>query len=146
MLAVPRPRTRAECLQEARPCPWVGCRHHLLLEVATSEGKPTKLVLNRSPARASQVGRKPGLYSSAAEALVRVWIDDAIDLLTRMRHTCSLDVVDEQPPDDERIGFRKGLSDRKVGEHLGVSKQAAHERTAKARVRLRIGLGFGEED
>src|ERR1700733_6974584 len=30
MLAVPRPTTRAECLQEARPCPWASCRYHLL--------------------------------------------------------------------------------------------------------------------
>lgn len=27
-----RPRTRGEC-GSARPCPWVGCRYHLLLEV-----------------------------------------------------------------------------------------------------------------
>jgi len=31
-----RPKTRAEC-PETRPCPWVGCRHHLALE-ATEYG------------------------------------------------------------------------------------------------------------
>lgn len=25
-----RPRTRADCKDGARPCPWIGCRHHLL--------------------------------------------------------------------------------------------------------------------
>jgi len=28
-----RPRTRAECVGSARPCPYVSCRHHLYLEV-----------------------------------------------------------------------------------------------------------------
>jgi hypothetical protein len=28
-----RPRTRAECVDGARPCPFVGCRHHLFLDV-----------------------------------------------------------------------------------------------------------------
>lgn len=28
-----RPRTRGECANGVRPCPWAGCRHHLLLSV-----------------------------------------------------------------------------------------------------------------
>ena len=28
-----RPKTRADCAKGARPCPWVGCRHHLFTEV-----------------------------------------------------------------------------------------------------------------
>lgn len=28
-----RPRTRGECADGPRPCPWVSCRHHLYLEV-----------------------------------------------------------------------------------------------------------------
>lgn len=28
-----RPRVRADCQSVPRPCPWVGCRHHLYLEV-----------------------------------------------------------------------------------------------------------------
>ena len=31
-----RPRTRADCENGPRPCPWVGCRHHLYLEVKES--------------------------------------------------------------------------------------------------------------
>lgn len=30
---VQRPRTRGECVDGPRPCPWVGCRHHTYLEV-----------------------------------------------------------------------------------------------------------------
>jgi hypothetical protein len=29
----PRPRTRGECQDGPRPCPWAGCRYHLLLDV-----------------------------------------------------------------------------------------------------------------
>jgi hypothetical protein len=34
----PRPRTRGECRDGVRPCPWVGCRHHLYLEVNAETG------------------------------------------------------------------------------------------------------------
>ena len=41
-----RPKTRADCLpggcNEERPCPWVGCRHHLGLEICVDAmGHPT---------------------------------------------------------------------------------------------------------
>lgn len=29
-----RPKTRADCINSVRPCPWVGCRHHLFLNVS----------------------------------------------------------------------------------------------------------------
>lgn len=35
---VPRPRTRGECADGPRPCPWAGCRHHLALDVNASNG------------------------------------------------------------------------------------------------------------
>jgi hypothetical protein len=33
-----RPTTRDECRNEARPCPWVACKHHLYLEVSPETG------------------------------------------------------------------------------------------------------------
>jgi hypothetical protein len=33
-----RPRTRAECQEQARPCPWVACKHHLYLDVNPRTG------------------------------------------------------------------------------------------------------------
>jgi hypothetical protein len=33
-----RPRTRAECGAEARPCPWVACKHHLYLDINPTTG------------------------------------------------------------------------------------------------------------
>jgi len=34
----PRPRTRAECWDQPRPCPWVSCKHHLYLDVNPETG------------------------------------------------------------------------------------------------------------
>jgi hypothetical protein len=35
---VERPKTRAECKGEARPCPWVACKHHLYLDINPETG------------------------------------------------------------------------------------------------------------
>jgi len=136
MLGLPRPTTRADCGQEARPCPWVGCRHHLLLEVARSHGagkttpagkprdlRPTSLRLNRPNRGRAILGRRPGLESSAAHLLVRRWIDDAAEQLANMMHTCSLDVVDAYPD---------GLSEGSVALLLGVTEQAINAETRNA--------------
>jgi hypothetical protein len=136
MLAIPRPITRGDCLQEARPCPWVSCRHHLLLEVAASKGgrdvRPTSLRLNRPPSGQGQAtGRRSGLASSAAQGLVEQWIDDAVEQLAGMRHTCALDVADEYPD---------GLTERSVGLVLGVTEKAAHADINRGRDELAAAL------
>lgn len=35
---LPRPRTRGDCGAEARPCPWVACKHHLYLDINPDTG------------------------------------------------------------------------------------------------------------
>jgi sigma-70-like protein len=35
---IPRPTTREQCRGEARPCPWVACKHHLYLDVNPETG------------------------------------------------------------------------------------------------------------
>ena len=47
-----RPRTRADCVGQPRPCPWVSCRHHLFLEVNESSGA---LRLNRPGLQVDQL-------------------------------------------------------------------------------------------
>jgi hypothetical protein len=143
MLALPRPASRAECLQEARPCPWASCRHHLLLEVAATKGgddvRPTTLRLNRSskllglpPGRS---GRRPGLAATAAHQVVEQWIDDAVERLQGMRYTCALDIPEEYPD---------GITDCGVGLALGVSERAAHAGVHRAMSRWRIGIACDE--
>jgi hypothetical protein len=136
MLAIPRPTTRGECLQEARPCPWVSCRHHLLLEVAASKGgrdvRPTSLRVNRPRlGQGRATGRRSGPASSVAHHLVRQWIDDAVEQLMGMRYTCALDVADEYPD---------GLTERSVGLVLGVTENAAHADLERASEGLRLGM------
>ena len=35
---IPRPTLREECRGEARPCPWVACKHHLYLDINPETG------------------------------------------------------------------------------------------------------------
>ncbi len=35
---IPRPTTRDQCRGEARPCPWVACKHHLYLDINPETG------------------------------------------------------------------------------------------------------------
>ncbi len=35
---IARPKTRAECGAEQRPCPWVACKHHLYLDINPETG------------------------------------------------------------------------------------------------------------
>ena len=37
-----RPKTRGDCKDGIRPCPWVGCRHHLYLNVNEDTGSMTQ--------------------------------------------------------------------------------------------------------
>ncbi len=149
MLGVPRPTTRAECLEEARPCPWVSCRHHLLLEVAEPKAqrkrKPTSLVLC-GPGTHGGTKRR-GLSSSAGAAEVEIWMDEAVERLSRMEHTCALDAVDVH-------GEYVVQSDYKVGRLLGTTRvevdrrtKQAHQssRMARRRMRTTIELEMGDD-
>jgi hypothetical protein len=37
-----RPKTRGECADGPRPCPWVSCRHHLAYEISPAGGLKEK--------------------------------------------------------------------------------------------------------
>lgn len=37
-VVVERPRTRGECRDAMRPCPWVACKHHLYLDINPDTG------------------------------------------------------------------------------------------------------------
>ena len=142
MLGLPRPRTRADCLDGPRPCPWASCRHHLLFEVARppaasgvqrtpSEG--AALVLNAPLSGASR--RRPHLHASAAAEVVRVWIDDAIERWQSMGHTCSLDRADDV------LRLRAGKTSlQELAELRGLSRAQMKREAALAGAALRLGL------
>lgn len=51
--APPRPKTRADCVDGPRPCPWVGCRHNTFLEVDRYDGGTLPSI------RVAHPGRQP---------------------------------------------------------------------------------------
>ncbi len=120
----PRPRTRAECIDGPRPCPWVSCRHHLALDVHEVEGtrdRPPTLRLNgRSVA---------GLRQGASAAVVAMFVEATLERLASMRASCALDVADQ--------GRQKV---RVVAEHLGVTRKRLVAEVALARPRMRQAL------
>lgn len=90
-----RPKTRGDCLaggiNEARPCVWSACRHHLLLDVDENTGS---IKVNFPPA------------DDSAEALVAV--------LRAMPDTCALDVADRLGITLEECGSRENLVRERV--------------------------------
>lgn len=79
--AAVRPRTRGECQDGERPCPWVSCAHHLL----------------------------PGLLEEGSGRVPRS--DDAVlAALETMPHTCALDVADEGGAVLESVGEAFGVT------------------------------------
>lgn len=132
-LDIPRPRNLAECAEEARPCPWAGCRHHLLFEVSEAKERahgarrPRTVRLNTLGPRPKE-GRRAGLSSSSAAGLVQVWIDEGVELLSRLEYTCTFDFVRDYPD---------GAPEWLVARVLGVSKQHVGKEVRMASARYR---------
>lgn len=82
-----RPRTRAECIDGPRPCPWVSCRHHLYLEA-----NPHK---NNGSIKLNFPDIEP---------------DGMVDRL----ESCSLDVAEDGPQGYERVGELMNLTRERV--------------------------------
>jgi hypothetical protein len=80
-----RPKTRADCADGPRPCPWISCRHHLYLEVHPKSGSIT---LN--------------------------YPDVPADELDRLPATCALDVAEQGGLTLEEVGQILGLTRERV--------------------------------
>lgn len=79
-----RPRTRGECVDGPRPCPWTTCAHHLADNVQS--------VARR---QASRTGKAP-------------------PTLAEMPETCVLDVADRGGVSSEAIGVAMGMTRERV--------------------------------
>ena len=108
-----RPRTRADCVNGIRPCPWVGCRHHLYLDVHAKTGAIT---LN-FPAKDDGKTARPGDRRGPEDSAVPVW---------RLKHSCSLDVAD--------LG---GLNGPEMGDLLELTKERIRQIEVSALEHLR---------
>lgn len=85
-----RPKNRSECASGFRPCPFVGCRYHLALDVGP-EGRNGR-----------SVTIPKGLMS------------DPADVLYRMPDTCALDVADRGPQTLDAIGNTLGVTKERI--------------------------------
>lgn len=81
-----RPRTRGDCENGPRPCPFVSCRHHLLVDV-TEDGR---LKQNHS-------------FDEDDE-------ESIAETLQAMPETCALDVADDGGLFDEEVAQMLGLT------------------------------------
>lgn len=122
-----------------RPCPWVSCRHHALIEIAQAkprkdrngrarDARPTSIRLNRETP--GQVGRRAGLHAQDPADVVQRWIENAVDHLEAMPESCTLDVADAHPD---------GLQLTEVADLLGVTNEALRQEELAVR-KMRRGL------
>lgn len=79
-----RPRTRGDCANGERPCPWVGCRYHLFLDVkpngrlllAFPDLEPDEIpascaldIADRGGASQDEIGELLGMSHQAVECI-----------------------------------------------------------------------------
>jgi len=103
-----RPRTRADCIDRPRPCPWGGCRYHLLVNVTAAGG------VTINPAALRQ-GDLRSLESRAAPAVYeQAWLDAAVDALDRLSESCALDVAAHGAHELEQVGNLLGCTRERV--------------------------------
>jgi len=64
-----RPKNRSECINGPRPCPWVGCRYHLLFD-----------------------------WKYIARDIEQMTDEEVVELMWQMPETCALDVIEDYEP------------------------------------------------
>lgn len=111
MLAALRPRTWGDCLRDGwgvdEPCPWVGCTHHLLLDVRESDKQGQGLRINGVRSRGAG---GPKVHRPTTEDAATLMVDEAIAALWALGASCSLRFKGETA----EIAKVMGVSDRLV--------------------------------
>lgn len=102
-----RPKTRGDCANSPRPCPWVGCRHHLLLEVTRAGALRSSRGLYELPM--SRGRTKPYPRQGIDSVSFEEWGDEAVKKLNEMEHSCALDIAEDGVSDVEEIGGLLGI-------------------------------------
>lgn len=130
---IQRPRTRGDCVGGARPCPFVGCAHHLALDI-TEVG--TILLRggyeSSSGSIAIPIRMTPEDFEREADAFIEHFFEQG-------RESCELDGADAG-----------GLTLQEVGERSGVTRERVRQIETEALAYLEEhhadDLGEGDED
>jgi hypothetical protein len=112
-----RPQTRKDCELGERPCPYVGCRHHLAVHVNGA---------SISHSGGHKRGSKTIEERIKPDTSIEGWSDDMLDVLDVMPQTCALDVAD--------MG---GIHLASIGRLLGLSRERVRQIEADGLVKLR---------
>lgn len=87
-----RPRNRLDCADEDRPCPFVGCRFHLAIEVNEETGTMTSPLMHR------------GLKQRDDEDYAEAWMGAVADAIQFMPYSCAWDAAAEGPRTLDEVG------------------------------------------
>lgn len=117
-MALRRPRTRGDCVDGPRPCPWIACRHHLLARQVLADGD----------------------LKTAFGRLTWWDVDHALDCLETMLETCCLDVAADGPHTLDEIGAYTGVT----REAVRLTQNAALGKMRRAF--MKRGILLREED
>lgn len=120
-----RPVTRGDCRGGIRPCPFVGCRFNLLLDVNPTTGS---IAFNHAAAVTLVTNDDTDdRFDQAAETATDAWAEADVP-------SCALDVVDAELADETPIAD--------VARILGVSRQRVDQIVSKAVVTVRKRQGL----
>lgn len=109
-----------------RPCPFVSCRHHLLLDVERRRGAESGLV------RAVGV---PGTVRQDT-ALPEGWEDAVVERLEGMGASCALDVAEGGAMNTEEVAAVLGVTRQRVHQ---VEREAVRVLARRASLRVLVG-------
>lgn len=116
--ATPRalPETRAEC-PETRPCPYVSCRHHMLIESVRRPGRVEIIELSR-------------IAVAIAGKIPERWSDEQIaEILEALPYSCVLDAA-----------AKEGLSQYEIAEALRVNRTRIEAIEAEASQKIKEAI------
>lgn len=139
-----RPKTRADCANVPRPCPWAGCRYHLAVDVRPTNGTlfvslPAADYRTSSGGDGSGRALHPQKVPGGRAEVARV-ITAAVDRVVSMdpRWSCALDVAD-------RVAAGEEIDNLRIGHALGTSNERPRQILEEALAKLRdVGLNLNE--
>ncbi len=112
-----------------RPCPWVGCKHHLLFHVSPSGS--IRFNRDRKTGRNAAITTKSPRVGRRGEAL----LNDAVERLFELDQSCALDVAEWG-----------GIGDSEVGVILGITYERSRQIAASALAKVKKAIKARESD